>query len=151
MACDDPVRIVDPGGDPGIIDATPIVVDPERCILFDLDSEPAAIEHIGLSGDFLTVTVHYSGGCADHSFTLHTGRCFLESWPLQSEIFLIHEDPGDPCDSVVTEERVFDLTPLKEVYWEGHAGRDGTLLLRVHEPGNQEPYEPKPRYEVEAR
>jgi len=151
LACDEPARVVDPGGDPAMVDATPIVVDPDRCVLFDLVSAPATIEHLGLSGDLLTFSVQYSGGCANHSFTLHTGVCFLESWPPQSDIFLVHEDPGDPCDSVVTEAQVFDLAPLKVAYLDGNGGRSRTLVLNIHEPGKQGHYEPEPLYELEPR
>jgi hypothetical protein len=102
-----------------------------------------------ISGDLLTITVEYSGGCADHAFTLHALGCFLESWPLQSEIILVHDDPDDPCDAVVTEELVFDLVPLNEVCLAGYP--DGCLTyLNVRESGDPPYYEPQPLYDTRS-
>jgi len=151
VACDEPTRITNPGGDPSVVDAEPIVIDPDRCPPFGLDSEPAAIEKIEISGDLLTITIEYSGGCDYHTFSLNTGRCFLESYPVQSDIFLVHDDPGDPCDAVVEEDRVFDLTPLKEAYWDSYGGRGDPVLLRVYPPDSWDNYEPMPRYEFGPR
>ena len=147
-SCDGPKEMLVGGDEPTTVGATPIEIHPDDCSLFDLETDPVTIQEIGLSGDLLTITVEYSGGCDDHAFTLHAGPCFLESWPPQSEIYLVHDDPGDPCDAIVTEERVFDLTPLKKTYRVDQQGRSRTLWLNVYVPGSQVAYRPKPSYDM---
>ena len=43
---------------------------------------------------------------------------------------------------------VGDLLPLKETYLADPDGRSRTLVLRIHEPDNEQPYEPRPLYDV---
>jgi len=147
-ACDGPMDLLVVGDEPTSVDATPIEIHPDRCALFDLESDPETIQKIDLSGDLLTITVEYSGGCDDHVFSLHAGACVLESWPPQSDIYLVHDDPGDPCDAIVTEELVFDLVPLKKTYREDLQGRSRTLVLNIYVPGSPTSYLPKPLYDM---
>ncbi len=94
--------------------------------------------------------VAYSGGCQTHHFSLHAPRCFLESYPIQSDIFLAHDDADDPCDALVEQELLFDLTPLKQEYLKTYRGSDGPIILRIYPPGTRDPVEPRPRYEFTA-
>lgn len=151
VACDEPMSVIDPVNDPIVAEAKPITIHPDRCPPFGLESDPVKIKKIGLSGDLLTISVEYSGGCEEHFITLNAGNCFLESYPVQSDVFMVHEDPADPCDSVVSEERVFDLTALKEAYWDGYRGRAGPVILNIYEPGTWDAYQPEPRYEFGPR
>ena len=146
-ACEGPMDLLVADDKPTTADAAPIEIH-DRCALLDLETDPVSVQKIEISGDLLTITVEYSGGCDDHGFTLHAGPCVLESWPPQSEIYLVHSDPGDPCDAVVTEERLFDLVPLKETYREDLRGRSRTLVLNIYVPGSQISYVPKPLYDM---
>jgi len=150
--CNEPMDLLVVGDDPVAVDATPIEIEPDHCStygLHQLELDPVTIRQIEISGDLLTITVAYRGGCADHTFTLHACRGFLESSPLQSEIMLVHDDPDDPCDAVVTDEVVFYLAPLKEVCLEMYR-RDGCqpLKLNVYESSNPPHYTPQPLYDT---
>jgi hypothetical protein len=131
------------------VDATPIEIHTECSTygLFQMEMDPVSIQKIEISGDLMTITVEYAGGCADHSFALHACSGFLESWPPQSEIMMVHEDPDDPCDAVVTEDLVFDLVPLKDTY-RASQGRSRTLKLNVFESGGPPHYRPQPLYDM---
>lgn len=79
----------------------------------------AAIRDVQQDAWTLRLTVTYSGGCAQHDFELCWEGEFLTSDPAQVHFWLLHEPHGDACKKLVTEERVFDLSPLK--------GEGGTL------------------------
>ena len=95
---------------------------------------PAAATQISghrVSRDTLSLDVSYSGGCATHVFRLVVSRTFAESFPVQTWGVLAHDDGGDPCDGVLVETLLFDLSPLKEAYWAGYGGGAGQLVLHV--------------------
>ena len=79
----------------------------------------------------LRVNVSYSGGCETHAFTLVAEPRFLESLPVQLRVSLAHNANGDTCEAWITEDHVFDLTPLKEVYQKGYQTDTGTIVLRL--------------------
>ncbi len=89
---------------------------PKCIILPELPDWPTAffvMEDATIRGDIITFTLSYSGGCRIHDFRL-VSTTFQESHPVQ----VFHTDNEDPCDHWITEERQFDLTPLKELYFE---------------------------------
>lgn len=62
----------------------------------------------------LTVEVSYSGGCADHTFSLCWPNPRWESGRegLSAGLALVHDDGGDTCEAWITELRRFDLSDL---------------------------------------
>ena len=72
----------------------------------DFDLDAAAV-----SGDTLSVTVSYGGGCEDHVFTLVASEAFQESDPVQLAVTLAHEANDDACERWVTQGYSFDLPP----------------------------------------
>ena len=88
--------------------------------------------------DQLTLSVSSDGGCAQHRW----GLCYLDAWaesePVQVTLVLLHDAGDDSCDSIVTAELSFDLTPLKEAYAERYppAGRGSAWLLLEDCVGN---------------
>ena len=98
----------------------------------DRQSDPFALNSAEISGDILTVSVSFSGGCRNHVFVLTAARFFLESSPVQLPMVLTHEDHDDPCEAYPTENRRFDLTPIKERYRTAYGQDSGMvrLLLR---------------------
>ena len=147
--CKETTEMLGGGDDPVGVDATPIVIhsDCGAMDLFQMELDPVTIQTIALSADRMTIAVAYSGGCADHTFTLHACDVFLESWPPQSDVMLVHADPDDPCDAVVTEDVVFDLVPLKDTY-RASQGRSRTLKLNVYASGDPPYYQPQPLYDM---
>jgi hypothetical protein len=107
---------------------------------------PLAIQNVQISGDDLSITVSYSGGCKDHSFILFVSSAFMKSKPVQAELFLSHEDHDDPCDAIITETIYFDLTRLKHIYQERY-GMSGSMYLKIRGDGNDSHYVPLPLYE----
>jgi hypothetical protein len=89
------------------------------------------IEGIAISGGALTVTASYSGGCADHAFTVcWPDQSFMESWPVQVRLELLHQTPGDPCEAWITDRVTVDLAPLAAAYREAYGSR-GRILVNV--------------------
>ena len=79
----------------------------------------------------LRVNVSYSGGCETHAFTLVAAEMFLESLPVQLRVSLAHNANGDTCEALITEDHIFDLTPIKEVYQKAYRTDTGTIVLRL--------------------
>jgi hypothetical protein len=99
-----------------------------------------------ISSDVLTLFVQYGGGCKPHDFRLFGSRRFLESYPVQADVFLSHNANGDACKALISDSLRFSLQRLKETY-QMYYGEKETILLRFHEPGKQEPLMPLIRYE----
>lgn len=100
-------------------------------------SDPLTIEAVQLVGDLLEASVSFGGGCASHEIDLVALGGWLESFPVQVDVILSHEDNDDPCDALLTESRSFDLRPLAAAYRESYgSGEPGetTLILRLSDP-----------------
>ena len=93
----------------------------------DYDLEGARVE-----GDTLYAELAFSGGCADHDFTLcWPDQAFMESWPVQAALEIQHEDNDDACDGWLYEERAFDLVPLQQAWRAEYGGGDGEIVVRL--------------------
>lgn len=118
-------------------------------ILVDFDSRPedwprdalALVSH-SLEGGILTLELEFGGGCAEHELGLVAWGGWLESFPVQVNVLLSHEDFDDPCDALVRPTLRFDLTPLSAeytaVYGKGGSGST-TILLRLTVPDGNPP------------
>lgn len=96
--------------------------------------DPAAIDSASISGDVLTLHVSHGGGCAAHTFALHTAGVFLESLPVQVPARLSHDAAGDRCRALLQQVLRYDLTALRNLYQKAYGGR-GELILQVQAPG----------------
>ena len=85
--------------------------------------------NVYLAKDLLYLKISYSGGCVSHDFSLLGSGVFLESNPVKTSIVLSHEDNDDNCDSIITDTLVFDLTPLKDLYFESYTESSGTISI----------------------
>ncbi len=101
---------------------------------FDLNS-------ITISGDEITLNLSYSGGCEEHEFELFMSPgSFMESNPVQANLFLRHNDKDDACDAYLTTEVTFDLSRVAELYQQFYGQKD-EIILNVFDyfqgqPGN---------------
>jgi hypothetical protein len=111
-----------------------------------LAADNAQIRSAVISSDFLILVAQYGGGCERHDFRLFGSSRFFESFPPQADVVLSHNANGDLCKALKTDTLRFSLTRLRELYQSSY-GSKGTLLLRLHEPGKQEPLSPLVRYE----
>ena len=86
-----------------------------------------------IEDDTLRINVSYTGGCETHAFTLVAEPVFLESFPVQLHVSLAHNANGDTCQDSITEEHIFDLTPIKTVYQRGYRTDEGAIILRLRD------------------
>ena len=101
-------------------------------------TDPYQLNAASIAGDTLSVSVSFGGGCRTHEFTLVASNVFLESDPVQLHASLAHEANDDLCRAWLTEDRDFDLTPLKRLFQNAYQADAGTLILRLDaapEPG----------------
>ena len=100
------------------------------------DGHATDLGDVTVSGDTLTATLSYSGGCEAHDFTLcWPDGVFLESEPVQAHLEILHTGPPDPCEAYPTEVVDFDLTPLRAAYAASTGSTSGTVELRVSTNG----------------
>ena len=119
----------------------PIIVD------FDTQPEVWPQDPLGLigysvDGSILALEIEHGGGCADHEYHLVAWGGWMESFPVQVNVLLAHEDNEDPCDGILRRRLLFDLTPLRDAYFPPY--RDGgpgatTIILRLTVPDGQGP------------
>ena len=106
-----------------------VVTEPDAAS--GLDDDDYELDAVALADDTLAVTVSYAGGCEDHLFTLDASGAFLESDPVQLEVSLAHDANNDSCERWVTQDYLFDLSPLRARYREEYQQASGAIVLRL--------------------
>lgn len=87
-----------------------------------------------IDGDTLTATVSHSGGCATHAWQLcWPDGMFAESSPVQASLEIWHDDGGDSCDAMLSEDVDFDLAPLAAAWNSFYGPGPGTIVVHVGE------------------
>lgn len=81
--------------------------------------------------DTLHLTARFGGGCEDHEFSACWNGSFMESFPVQVRVEIIHDDKGDTCKAMVHEELQLDLSALREAYQKAYQTKQGTIVLRL--------------------
>lgn len=102
-------------------------VNPEIIINSDgtmPESSPCTILKADVQGDLLKMTVQYSGGCKPHMFTLYTNGMYMKSLPAQISMQLHHENNGDNCRALITENIAINIASIKY-------GDKGPLIIRL--------------------
>ena len=94
-----------------------------------VESDEYVINSAEVTGDTLSVSVSFSGGCEDHEFALMMGEGFLESDPVQLSIWITHDANGDTCEAYPTETHDFSLAPIKERYRQAYHRDEGVVIL----------------------
>lgn len=91
-----------------------------------------SVSGIEVAGTHLQADVSFSGGCALHAFSLSMDPDgFMESNPVQINLFLRHDDKGDSCESIVQESIEFDLSAVRALYEEQFQTL-GDIRLNIH-------------------
>lgn len=94
------------------------------------DGDPYVLVDVTVEADQLLVTASSSGGCLVHDWTLcWPDGAFMESWPVQARLDILHDDLDDPCDAIVTADMAFDLSPLKLQWWEQYGVGEGVIVV----------------------
>ena len=102
--------------------------------------DPITINNIQLRNNILMFNVSYGGGCEEHDFLL-ISTSFMESYPVQVNIILSHEDNDDPCDMWVTETLLFNILSLKISYQRLYNEKNGTIIMKIDGWGESISYE----------
>jgi hypothetical protein len=103
-----------------------------------LQKDPFRLSSAFITGDILSLTLQYSGGCVEHDYILYIQEGFMESYPVQVNCYLWHDAHNDPCDAIITDTPCFDLTPLSKVYQEMYQ-RNDPIILNIHDYFTSEP------------
>lgn len=99
----------------------------------DLKKDGFSFSDARIDGAALHLTVVSGGGCRDHSYSLTmTPASFMESYPVQANLYLRHDAHDDPCDAIVTDSVVFNLTPIVLLYRQMY-GPTGQINLNLYD------------------
>jgi hypothetical protein len=93
--------------------------------------DPFSIESILIDGDVMRIKVDYSGGMKEHDFNLIGGENFMESYPVQIIVVLSHDANGDVGEKLITENLIFDLSPLKQTYLQMYPPYDWETTITI--------------------
>lgn len=110
--------------DPVVItDLTPEEINVDKFTLLNAD-----INGNTLIGDF-----QYAGGCRPHFvFAYMSPPAFLESYPVQANIYFRHIANGDMCEALLTEDYRLNLAPIVELHRQEY-GTNGPIILNLFE------------------
>lgn len=86
-----------------------------------------------VSGDALALRLEFGGGCEEHAFRLCTDGALRESFPVQLSLWVVDDGKPDPCDAWLTQEHVFDLSPLRALYEQNYGTKTGAFSLGLNE------------------
>lgn len=97
----------------GVTGCLPIVYDFDS-IDVNLPGDRFEINSFEISGDCLSLSVSYSGGCKKHQFKMIRGYDRCATPPVPPPMFYItHNANGDMCEAYPTKNISFDLTSLQ--------------------------------------
>ena len=82
-----------------------------------------------IANDTLRLTVSFGGGCRMHEFTLVLSNAFMMTDPVRLGATLAHNANDDPCEAWLTEDLVFDLAPVRELYGDHGSARASVILM----------------------
>ena len=71
------------------------------------------LNKVQIDGDVITLDIQFAGGCEEHEFELFMSPAeFLESRPVQADLYLRHDGNGDACEALLQRSVAFDLRPV---------------------------------------
>jgi hypothetical protein len=85
----------------------------------DMQGWPDAAVQIGsasITGDTLVLSISHGGGCRTHRYALLVSNAWRESSPVQVGARLAHDDGGDMCKALLTQELRISLAPVRDAY-----------------------------------
>jgi hypothetical protein len=93
-----------------------------------LQRHPVSVRDGEIHEDILALTFTYGGGCGDHAFKLFVIPAFMESYPVQINLFLQHINIDDFCEALITETFFFDVRKIADLYVSQYGGYDDIIL-----------------------
>jgi hypothetical protein len=110
-----------------VLPSNDVVITDEPSASLQLD--PFTLNDAETAGDSLALNITYSGGCLEHDFTLFMSpSAFMESFPVQANLYLWHDDKDDACDAIITTTVSFSLDPLVDLYTQSYVQKDEIRL-----------------------
>jgi hypothetical protein len=82
-----------------------------------------------IGGDSIRVSTWRSGGCEDWTYDLCWDGFFLESFPVQVNLYLQEFGDPDPCEAEVTEELEFSLITLQDAYIDSYGEGSADIIV----------------------
>ncbi len=73
------------------------------------------VESIKIEDNLLFFNIKYIGGCKPHTFRLIADSSISASKPVQTNLYLVHENNGDNCSDEIKKELIFDIARLKNM------------------------------------
>ena len=107
-----------------------VKIDPSENI--QKRGDRTTISRMEVLGDYLSMSVSYSGGCEEHDFDLISDGRYSATYPPEIELVLRHNANKDMCRSYIDETLFFDLKPLQY---------DGTSRIVIRLTNNDNLYE----------
>lgn len=89
----------------------PVAPCPEQ----DVVSDPIDVQFAYIDGDSVFIDATHSTGCAWHNYAVCYDY-FMESYPVQNNLRLIHDAHGNDCEALASVQLQFDLRPLATAY-----------------------------------
>lgn len=87
------------------------------------------IEAARIEKDALHLRISYTGGCAEHDFSLVAWDSSSKASILQAKLLLAHNANGDSCKAIIKETLRFDVSPLRAHFHEIYGPELGIVLL----------------------
>jgi len=70
------------------------------------------IQSFSIEGDSAFITITYAGGCNRHTFEVIWSETYIETYPPQTDLMLVHNANGDACKALITEKITFNISKL---------------------------------------
>lgn len=117
----------------------PVISTWRQPIVFQRD--PVSVLEGSIADDVLMLRVSHGGGCGDHAYKLFWRPGFMESYPVQTNLFLQHVNIDDFCEAIIAPVYYFDIREIAERYAAGYGGYDD-IILNIYgyfedEPGDR--------------
>jgi hypothetical protein len=107
-ACQSDNIVCEPNPDANCVEyGLPVTPCPEQEVV----SDPIDVQFAYIDGDSVFIDATHSAGCAPHDYAVCYGY-FLESYPAQNRLRLIHDAHGNDCEALASVQLQFDLRPL---------------------------------------
>jgi hypothetical protein len=121
-----------PGGNQQNINTGNDIILSNGSDINEFKTDAVNIDTAYISGDSVSFTVNYGGGCREHIFSLAAVSYFSESNPVQAKVLLSHDSNNDACKALITKQGIkFNLLPLKKELKKYYHSESGTIILNV--------------------
>jgi hypothetical protein len=95
---------------------------------FALQVDDLTVLEGAVTDDTLTLMVYHGGGCGDHAYKLFWRGEFMESYPVQVNLYVQHINHNDFCEALITRNVQFDVRVIAEAYEDLFGGYDDIIM-----------------------